>query len=184
MIRKVKARALPWTPLGPEAPDPILSVPRLALTPSQSAGVTGLRDWYRRLPPRSEYAGGGTPSGGPGGRAPWSAKPPKFNSLISLYNPYLRAYGALPLDPAGASRPQTPLALRGFSSSSRRSPYQTRISGFAVPPQFLMNGGLGPSCAARSRVKAPAGPGQSPGLPALIRALDTGRRSQDFRQLV
>ncbi len=35
----------------------------------------------------------------------------------------------------GPEAPEPPLALRGFSSSPRRSPYQTRISGFAVPPR-------------------------------------------------
>ncbi len=53
LIRKVKARALPWTRWGRRPQTPFCLYPRLALTPSQSAGVRGLRDWYRRLPPRS-----------------------------------------------------------------------------------------------------------------------------------
>ncbi len=63
-----------------------------------------------------------------------------------------------------ARRPQTPIsAARLFIVSPAKPKHGFQASPF--PPQFLMNGGLG--------LLAPAGPGQSPGLPALIRALDT-----------
>ena len=67
---------------------------RAASAAEKSAEFTVLREWYRGLPPRSANDSGGTPSGP--GAEPWSAKPLKFNSLISFHKPYLSAYGALP----------------------------------------------------------------------------------------
>jgi len=44
------------------APDPVLSVPRLASAEIKSTRSTVLRVWYRGLPPRSANDSGGTPS--------------------------------------------------------------------------------------------------------------------------
>src|ERR1700678_1028319 len=49
---------------------------------------------------------------GPGGRASWSAKPSNINSLISLYNPYLGAYGAEPWPSCPITPQRPPLAQR------------------------------------------------------------------------
>ncbi len=50
---------------------------------------------YRSLPPRSAYDSGGTPSGVQGAE-PLVGEAIYSNSLISFYNPYLRAYWAEP----------------------------------------------------------------------------------------
>src|SRR5580698_10014916 len=77
------------------APDPVLSVPRLASTEIKPTRSTVLRVWYRGLPPRSASDSGGTPSWVQGAEPPgrrsqststYRSLPPRNGSHLSLIN--------------------------------------------------------------------------------------------------